>query len=294
MARHASGSNGSDSRRVVAVVIALVLLLAVPLRSDCQKPNAPDTVAVTSGTLNLRALVWLPKASGPAPAVMYSHGSYAIRESPFMLEATRLGPVFAEHGYIFFMLFRRGVGLSAKEGELGGELMSRALAAGGQAARNRAHQQAMAAELGDALAGLALLRSLPTVDAKRIAIAGHSFGGSLTLLLAARDTTFRAVIDVGGAAASWGPSPELRAQLLDAVGRITAPVLFLHTANDYSTAPGKALSAEMNRLHRPNELKIYPPFGKTTSDGHNFMFRGSSIWERDVFAFLDRYVRPIR
>ena len=293
MARHASKSNGSDSSRIAhGVLIALVLFLAAPLRSDCQKPNAPDTLTVRSGALSLRALVWRPQTRDPAPAVLFSHGSYEISDSLDMLQAAGLGPVFARHGYVFYLLFRRGVGLSSEQGKSGGEVMARAMAAGGVAARNSAQMQQLDAEFEEAIAGLALLRSMPAVDAKRIAIVGHSFGGSLTLLLAARDTTFRAVIDVGGAAGSWDGSPELRLLLLEAVGRVAAPVLFLHTANDYSTAPGKALSAEMNRLKKPNELKIYPAFGRTARDGHNFIFRDTSLWERDVFAFLDRYMSP--
>jgi hypothetical protein len=38
-------------------------------------------------------------------------------------------------------------------------------------------------------------------------------------------------------------------------------------------------------------LKIYPPIGKTVEDGHGFMYLGVSIWEPDVFGFLDENVR---
>jgi dipeptidyl aminopeptidase/acylaminoacyl peptidase len=170
--------------------------------------------------------------------------------------------------------------------------MARALAAHGQEGRNRVQLQLLETEeLDEAIAGLAFLRALPEVDPHRIAVAGHSFGGSLTLLLAAHDTTLRAAVVFSGAAYSWGLSPGLRARLLAAVSHTTAPVFFIHTANDYSVASGQALAAEMQRLGKPHRLKIYPAVGRTAKEGHNFVFRGVATWEPDVFAFLDERLR---
>jgi carboxymethylenebutenolidase len=109
-------------------------------------------------------------------------------------------------------------------------------------------------------------------------------------LLAARDTALRAVVVFSGAALSWNLSPELRARLLTAV-RHTAPVFFMHAANDYSTTPGEALAAEMQRLGRPHCLTIYPAVGRTTREGHNFLYCTVATWEADVFAFLDQQRR---
>jgi dienelactone hydrolase len=35
----------------------------------------------------------------------------------------------------------------------------------------------------------------------------------------------------------------------------------------------------------------YPPIGRTREDGHGFLYSGVSIWENDVFAFLDQHMR---
>lgn len=125
-------------------------------------------------------------------------------------------------------------------------------------------------ELDEAVAGLAFLRALPEVDPDRIAVTGHSFGGSLTLLLAARVATLRAAVVFAGAAYSWDLSPGLRARLLAAVR---------HTA------------AEMQRLGRPHRLKVYPAAGRSAREGHNLVFRNVATWEPDVFAFLDSRLR---
>ena len=146
-------------------------------------------------------------------------------------------------------------------------------------------------EMSDAVAGLAFVRALPAVDPARIAIVGHSFGGSLTLLLAEHEPNLRAVVIFSGVGYSWDRSSELRERLLTAVEHIRAPVFFIHAANDYSVAPGKALDARLQQLGKPHRLEIYPPIGRTPDDGHAFPFLGVNIWEPDVFAFLDKHMR---
>ena len=139
--------------------------------------------------------------------------------------------------------------------------------------------------------GLAFLRALPRVDARDVAVIGHSFGGSLTLLMAEREPDLRAAVIFSGAGYSWDRSPELRARLLTAVEHIGMPVFFIYAANDYSVASGKALDAKLQQLGKPHLLKIYAPIGQTPDDGHAFPFLGVKIWEPDVFAFLDMYTR---
>ena len=93
------------------------------------------------------------------------------------------------------------------------------------------------------------------------------------------------------AAGSWERSPELRERLLTAVDKATAPMMLIQAANDYSTAPSYALADELKRRHKPHLLKIYPPVGKTSDDGHNFLYLGIPQWENDVFGFLGEYLK---
>src|SRR4029450_3406596 len=101
---------------------------------------------VKSGSLTLRALLWLPLGTGPFPAVMFNHGSYSAGDPLGSDDAAALGTVFARHGYAFLFLCRQGVGLSADQGTAGGDLMARALAADGQAGRNRIQLQLLETE----------------------------------------------------------------------------------------------------------------------------------------------------
>lgn len=172
------------------------------------------------------------------------------------------------------------------------DVLQRERAAKGDEARKRLQFVLLTTDhLDDVMAGLSFLKNQPGVDAHRIAAVGHSFGGQLTLLAAARDSSLRAAVTFGAAAASWEVSPEMRELLLAAVRKTTVPVMLVHAANDYSTAPGKALDAELARLHKTHVLKIYPPFGKTPDDGHMFVYTDIGDWEGDVFRFLDAHVR---
>ncbi len=274
-----------DSR--LRIVKAVRSVAAVRVEYLPSSSTGPDTVVVKSGNLSLRGLLWTPAGTGPFPAVLFNHGSYSVGDTLTSQDMGVLGPVFARHGYVFLFLCRRGIGLSKDQGPADGDLMADVLRARGPRGRNDIQMRLLEGEeLNEATAGLEFLRTLREVDAHRIAVAGHSFGGSLTLFLAARDTTLRAVVVFSGAAHSWSLSSELRRRLREAV-RHTPPVFFIHPANDYSTESGQALAAEMQRLGRPHRLEIYPAFGRNPHEGHNFLFHDAGMWEGDVFAFLD-------
>ena len=281
----------------VFLLAALVLASALATTAEGKSPGGPETVAVHNGSVTLHALIWRPQGRGPFPAILLNHGSGRTpdelkRLGPYEQQAYTLGPMFARHGYVFMFLFRRGVGLSADQGKNAVDLMNIESAAHGQEARNTLQLQLLEnRDMSDALSGLAYLRALPEVDTHDVAVIGHSFGGSLTLLMAEREPDLRAVVIFSAAGYSWDRSPELRARLLTAVEHIGMPVFFIHAANDYTVASGKALDAKLQQLGKPHLLKIYPPIGQTPDDGHAFPFLGVKIWEPDVFAFLDRYMR---
>ena len=115
---------------------------------------------------------------------------------------------------------------------------------------------------------------------------GHSFGGSLSLLMAEHEPTLRAVVDFAGGAASWDGSPQLRERLLAAVDATKVPVFFVSAANDYSVAPTRTLGEEMARLRKACRVRVYPPVGDSAEDGHRFVYSSVADWEPDVFEFL--------
>jgi len=203
-----------------------------------------------------------------------------------------LAPFFVKHGYAFLYPFRRGHGRSSNEAPFIQDVLRHEEESKGKDARQRLQFVLLTTEqLDDVMAALAFLKTIPGIDPDRIAIAGHSFGGSLTLLAMERDKTVRAAVTFAAAANSWDRSTELRERLTTAIRNTEAAIMLSHAENDFSSAPGKALAAELERLHKPYVLKIYPPVGLTSEDGHGMLYENIPAWESDVFEFLDQHVK---
>jgi carboxymethylenebutenolidase len=283
--------------RPYAYILAPLLLTLTLATAWAQTSRGPESVIIRSGSATLRATLWRPQGRGPFPAILVNHGSGRTiadlqRLGSYERNAEMLGPVFARHGYVFLYLYRRGVGPSTDQGANAVDLMDREFAAHGQDARNALQLQLLEGrEMADARAALAFLRARPYVDARDVALIGHSFGGSLTVLMAERDPSLRAVVVFSAAGYSFDRSSELRARLVAAVDHIAAPIFFIHAENDYSLSSGKVLDARRELIGKPHRLKIFPPIGETVDEGHDFLHLGVNIWEPDVFAFLGDNMR---
>ena len=276
-------------------LFALALSTSSAIFAQGAPQPAPQTVEILSGSLRLKGLLWKPQGLGPFPAVVFNHGrsdTPQLHSRPLDLRiedaAEVLGPVFVRHGFVFLYPFRRGEGLSADQGQFIGDLLEREEKARGPEARNHLRTVLMTTDhLQDALAALTFLKGISYIDPRRVAVAGHSFGGGLTLLEASRDSTVAAAVTFGAAAGSWEGSPELRDLLLKSLHTVAVPVMMIQAENDYSLAPSKAMDEELSRLSKLHVRKIYPAFGQTPSEGHNFLYYYVPLWEQDVFAFLD-------
>lgn len=272
------------------VLVALLSWWPSVIVAQVGTATAYETVLVPGGALTLKGLLWKPVGSGPFPAVLFSHGG-GLND---IERAEVLGPVFARHGYAFLYLFRRGYGPSADQGEYMRDILDREAQARGEDARKRLYMKLFTTDhLDDVLAGLTFLKRVRGVDPGRLALVGHSFGGSLTLLAAERDKSIRALVCFGPAAQNWDRSPEYRNRLLAAIRNNRTPLFLTHAANDFSIVPGQTLAAEAARLKRTHELKIYPPVGTTPAAGHAALYTDVPTWEGDVFRFLDRHVQRL-
>jgi len=144
--------------------------------------------------------------------------------------------------------------------------------------------------LNDQLAGLAWLRNQDFVQVDKIAVMGNSFGGIETLFGAERER-YCAAVDASGGAESWAQSSDLQAVMTRAAKNSRAPILFFQAENDFDLSPSRVLAAAMKDAGKTAEVKIYPPFGKSSKEGHSFAYLGSSVWEQDVFRFLENHCK---
>jgi carboxymethylenebutenolidase len=277
--------------------IACFLILSLPALGQSTPSMVPQTVEFARGKLHLKAYFWKPAGSGPFPAVLFNHGSGGADPDhtagmPITQSANILAPFFIKHGYAFLYPFRRGHGPSASQAPFMQDLLRREEESKGKEARQHLQFVLLTTDqLDDVMAALAFLKTVPDVDSHRIAVAGNSFGGNLTLLAAERDKTVRAAVTFAAAANSWERSPELRERLVSAIHNTNAAVMLSHAENDFGTTAGSALAAELKLLHKPYVLKIYPPVGLTSDDGHNNLYENIPAWESDVFEFFDQHVK---
>lgn len=254
--------------------------------TDPTPPAATETVSFTSATLKLGGLLLRPEGNGPFPAVLYNHGSAPGSSSDTAF--AYLAPVFAKQGWVFFMPYRRGQGLSSSAGPYILDEIDKARQTGGPEAAQKTQLWLLQTDqLADQLAARAYLQSLGFVQARRIAVAGNSFGG-IEALLGAEQGGYCAAVDAAGAAESWSQSAPLRERMLHAVDNTRVPILFFQAANDYDLTPSRELFDFQHKAGRPAELKVYPAFGSTPADGHSFAYRGVAGWSADVLDFLMR------
>jgi dienelactone hydrolase len=166
------------------------------------------------------------------------------------------------------------------------DLLDRANQLGGPQARSRKLVELMELHLEDQTAALSYLKGLPDVDQQRIAVAGCSFGGIQTVLMGERGLGLRAAVDFAGAAQNWEHSQDLRDRMLKAVRQAQMPIFFIQAKNDYDISPSRDLAAAMEKSNKPHALQIFPAFGKSNQEAHEFCIHGGEIWAPQVFSFL--------
>ncbi|HLH17700.1 MAG TPA: prolyl oligopeptidase family serine peptidase [Bryobacteraceae bacterium] len=265
----------------------MIAILVGALSSSAAEPPAPyEIVHFPSGKLTLGGELFKPNGEGPFPAILYNHGSAEGMLSD--AASTAIGPLYASKGWVFFMPYRRGQGLSAKAGQYIGDQISAAEKSGGQGAAVKTMIALLKGDhLKDQLSAVAWLKQQKFVQPDRIAVAGQSFGGIETVLGSA-SYAFCAAVDASGGAMSWSEAPALQTVMKESVRSSKSPIFFFQAENDYTLEPSQVLYKEMLASGKSAEMKTYPAYGKTHFDGHSFTWLGSSIWFKDVFAFIQK------
>jgi dienelactone hydrolase len=272
-------------------LVALALVLAGHIAAPSGQAPAPPsykTLFYARDGLRLESYLYLPSRPGPAPLVLYNHGSRAgaeRTERPFPWIARFLTAA----GYAVLVPERRGYGKS--EGPTFTEEVG--------VDRGPRFMARLQAETDDALAALASAQEEDhaSIDVRHVAIMGWSFGGIVSVLGAARGEKFMAVVIQAPGALNWDRSPALREALLDAARRIRVPVQCMVAENDATTESAKQICAKAKAAGAATSLTVYPAFNprqpSDTAPGHLlFGADGVGLWEKDVLAFLGTAVRP--
>lgn len=233
-------------------------------------------VAFRSGDLRIGALLTKPPGHGPFPAYIHNHGSGVSRGSLWVMPQG-LDITLAQAGYVVLRPARRGYlvsdGSTTTHTATNSPLRARDVIAG-------AYDEA-----NDVVAAFKYLSECPFVDAQRIVVGGHSLGGFVSIIAAAKLPSARAVISINGGI-NWveggvqtGYSAALDAWYWEA-GKIKAPVLVLSGKYDTLIRPdmGRQLVEILQKNKVPAEFLLF-------EGGHNQIPSG------EILSFLDKHLR---
>jgi dienelactone hydrolase len=222
----------------------------------------------------------LPEGEGPFPAAVFNHGSDGL------LPASMPGVLaLRDMGYAAFLPIRRG-----HNEQPGTFWLEQVTAPWGSPEMGDQLVAALHAELRDVRAAVDWVARRPEVDTQRIVMAGSSFGGVLTVLALAGESPLRAGVSFAGPSMTWPDAPALQKALLAAIAAGQAPLFLAQAHNDNSLAPTYAMGAELARVGRPHETRIYPPVNEGTGGGHGMFGTAVGLWRQDVESFLARSV----
>ena len=235
--------------------LCLVFLVLATAALAGENQSVPyEVVHFPSGKLTLGGELFRPKGKGPFPAILYNHGSADGMKSD--MASIAMGPLYAAKGWIFFMPYRRGQGLSADAGPYISDLIDKSEKSGGTSAAAKTMIRLLTTDhLDDQMAALEWLKKQSFVQKNRIAVAGQSFGGIETVL-GAEKYPFCAAIDASGAAMSWDEAPALQNLLKRSARNSKSPMFLFQAENDFTLAPSKDLYKEMIAAGKTAEIKI--------------------------------------
>jgi len=244
----------------------------------------PEEIRFRSGELELVGYFYRPPGPGPFPCMVTNHGS-GIAQGTQDVCRPGTAALLMSWGIASFLPHRRGYGNSP-----GKAWRTEVTAEFGTAEYDSQLVRRLDLEAGDVLAALHMLITHPDVVPEHIGVMGSSFGGTTTLLAAAKSDRFRCAVEFAGAAMNWERTPVLRARMLAAARELSHPIFFIQAANDYSIGPTLALAQSLEGTGKVVESRIYPQWGLTPEEGHLFESRGAQVWGADVRRFLERWL----
>jgi dienelactone hydrolase len=246
--------------------------------------TVPEIVRFSNAGNDLVGYLYVPPGEGPFPCMITNHGS-GIERGSWDQCRPACGALLASWGVASFLPHRRGYGRSS-----GRSWQSEVVAEEGTPEWGEQLAARLEEESGDVVAAFEALHEISAVDGRRVGVMGSSFGGTTSLLAAAKCTALKCLVDFAGAAMIWDRAPRVREVLHRAAGEATQPAFYIQAANDYSVLPTRELSRSAREAGRTVWSKIYSSWGLTPHEGHLFESRGMQVWGGDVRRFLEAWL----
>jgi dienelactone hydrolase len=266
-------------------LLAPLFVTAALVAQAAPPPALPyETLFYTHDGLRLEAYLYKPQGAGPFPLVVYNHGSAPEEQEGQEWPAPYIARIFVPAGYALLVPERRGYGKS------GGLAFSKDV--GSDRGRRFAARHRQEATDINAAVEYVLTHPAFSIDRRRVALVGWSFGGIVTTLAAGSADSYSAVVVQAPGALNWDHSEEMRKALLAAAPAIRAPLSCMVAENDATVESARQICAAAQAAGTKTTVTIYPPYhgpvGRPgTPEGHAlFGPAGADIWKGDVLAFI--------
>lgn len=264
----------SRGKRIVLILGAMIFASCTPVQrvsrvplSQCAMVTSFTThgfyessqVVFASDGLTIGAFLTKPKGEGPFPAYVHNHGAMMREQAAASLwhSPGEIDARLAAAGYVVLRPARRGY--------LGSEGNSTTYWV--QGSRLRVSQVISGAyeEARDVQSAVEYLTGCPFVEGRKIAIGGHSLGGLVTVIAAAKHADLAGIVSINGGITWTQNGLEQGFPAVSAVWRaeaenLSAPVLLLHGRDDTVVTPelSRELADLLEDRAAPVTLKIYP------------------------------------
>ncbi len=221
-----------------------------------------EDVLFGEGTVRLAGTLVLPVAQGQPPAVVFVHGSGSVTRDLYQVVALH----FARHGIAALIYDKRGCGGSTGDW------------------RESSYDDLA----DDVLAGVQLLTERPDINPHGIGLWGHSQGGWIVPIAAARSPAVAFVIPVSGA----GITPTQQEVYHQ------SNLLRDQGASERTVARSRLLITSISALLRVVPIAALPRRGGWQHMAHAVRFKPLRVWEQvtqptlALWGDLDRVVPP--
>jgi dienelactone hydrolase len=265
-------------------LLVAALLATLALAASAQQAETvwiPMPADAGAPEVKLEATLYRTPNAGPAPVVLFHHGSSGGPiPATYTEQAQGLARFLNQRGVTLIVPMRPGRGRS--EG-VDNEQPSECTLAATQAGMRNASAAVDAAMLW--------LRAQPWADMSRVVMAGHSRGGLLSVAYAAShpDAVRGSINFSGGWKDDRCGEVDVNAVAFEAAGKASSrvPALFLYARNDgfYADSSMQKYGQVFAQAGGDVTFRMYE---FADANGHLLFRRKQALWEADVAAFMAR------
>ncbi len=262
----------------VVLFLVLVSLLATPVGLQAQ--SEPQWIDVKGPQeAKLRAAVFRPSGNGPFPVVVVLHGATGgLHSRGLRQEIFDWGTDLARAGFVSVVgCYFRGT----ESIKVGNQFVDPC---------PQAPYLPNARVVENVIALMDAGRRVPGARRDRVALVGFSTGGRVAVVAACSGVDVQAVVSVSGSFYEVLPGMENFPNPISLVQNLRAPLLILHSKDDYVVPVKEARELEERARALGKNVEAY--YYEAGGHARHLLYAHREDFTHRVVEFLNKYLRP--